>query len=583
MVNLTIDGRRVSVPEGTTILDAAKVAGITLPTLCWLKDINYIGACRVCVVEIKGEDRLAPSCNTLVAEGMEVLTNSPRAREARRTNVELILSQHDVNCAACVRSRNCELRRLANDLGIFADSYKKYIQPDKWDKSFPLIRHESRCIKCMRCVQVCTNVQTVGIWDLVGTGGRTTVGVSEGRSIRESDCALCGQCITNCPVGALRERDDTDRVFEALADPDVVTVVQIAPAVRAAWGESLGLSRDFATVKRLVSALRKMGFDYIYDTTFSADLTIMEEGAEFLELLNEPDAHFPMFTSCCPAWVRFIKSHYPDMVSHVSTSKSPQQMFGAVIKHSLPSVLGVDPSKIFCVSIMPCVAKKDECMQPNMKTPEGYPEVDVVLTTREVDRMIKAELITPQDLQEEEFDSPVGIGSGAGVIFGATGGVMEAALRSVYYLVTGENPDPDSSFVAVRGRERDGWREAAYNIAGKEVRVAVASGLGNARKLIEAIRSGEEFYHFVEIMSCPGGCVNGGGQPICGHDDMVTPRTANLYDLDKAADLRFSHENPAVQELYARYKDLPVLEHVSRVLHTDHSSWNLPMAPETKK
>ncbi len=581
MVNLTIDGRKVQAPEGTTILDAARKAGIALPTLCWLRNVNNIGACRVCVVELKGLDRLAASCNTPVAEGMEVLTNSPKAREARRVNVELILSQHNVNCAACVRSMNCDLQRIANDLGIIQNNYEKQVPPDRWDMRYPLIRHESRCIKCMRCVQICNNIQTVGIWDMVNTGGRTTVGVTHGRRIQDSDCALCGQCITHCPVGALRERDDTDRAFAALADPEKVTVVQIAPAVRAAWGESLGLPREKATVKRLVTALRKMGFNYIFDTSFSADLTIMEEGAEFIEMLREPrKANFPLFTSCCPGWVRFIKSHYPDMLGHMSTAKSPQQMFGAVTKYSLPDILHVDPSKLFCVSIMPCVAKKQECTLPDMKTPGGYPEVDLVLTTREVDRMIRAEHISPMDLEEEDFDEPVGIGSGAGVIFGASGGVMEAALRSVSYLLTGKNPDADA-FKGVRGR--DGWRDASFDIAGKTVHVAVASGLGNARKLMDAIRSGQEHYHFVEVMACPGGCAGGGGQPINPSRDMTEARGKNLYGLDQCSALRFSHENPSVQELYEHYHGMPMLYHVSHVLHTDHSQWHIPAAPELQE
>lgn len=581
MLRITIDGRPVEVPEGTTILNAAKSVGVFLPTLCYLEGLNDIGACRVCVVEVKGVDRLVTSCNTPVEDGMEVLTNSPKAREARRVNVELILSQHDASCASCARSTNCSLQTIANDLGILWQDYKKDVPRDNWDKSFPIIRHESKCIKCMRCVQVCNNVQNIGVWDAVNTGGRTTVGVSHGRDIRSSDCTLCGQCITHCPVGALRERDDTGRVFEALADPDKITVVQIAPAVRAAWGESLGLEREFATVRRLVAALRKMGFDYIFDTSFSADLTIMEEGSEFAEMLcnSEDKAKFPLFTSCCPGWIRYVKSHYPDMVDHLSTAKSPQQMFGAVAKYYLTELINVDASRIFSVSVMPCVAKKHECELPTMKNPDGYPDVDAVLTTREIDRMIKAEHIVPQELPEEDFDAPVGIGSGAGVIFGASGGVMEAALRSVYYLITGKNPDADA-FTDVRGM--DGWREAAFSIDGKTVKVAVASGLGNARRLVEAIRRGEVFYHFVEVMACPGGCAGGGGQPINPVNDLADERGDNLYGLDAVSALRFSHENASVKHMYEHYAGRPMLYHVSKLLHTDHTLWDMPLSPQKK-
>ncbi len=580
MVNVTIDGRRVAVEEGMTILEAAKSVGIDLPTLCYLKNYNEIGACRVCLVEIKGVERLVASCNTAVEEGMEILTNSPRVREARKVNVQLILSQHDSNCATCVRSGSCQLQSVANDLGIFALEYEKKIPKNNWPMNFPLIRYESRCIKCMRCIQICNNMQNIGIWDSINSGSHTTVGVSRGRSIWDADCALCGQCITHCPVGALRERDDTDCVFEALADPDSITVVQIAPAVRAAWGESLGLDREQATVKRLVSALRKMGFNYIYDTDFTADLTIMEEGREFLERLKQRDKYtFPMFTSCCPGWIRYAKSHYPDMLDQISTAKSPQQMFGAVTKDYLAEKLGVDPSRIFSISIMPCTAKKAEAALPTMQYNEGIPDVDVVLTTREVDRMIRAEHINPASLPEEDFDSPMGVGTGAAVIFGATGGVMEAALRSVYYLVEGKNPDADA-FENVRGV--NGWREAEYTVGGTRVRVAVASGLGNAHKLIEALRKGEVSYDFVEIMACPGGCAGGGGQPIAPNQELAEARGKTLYGLDRSAATRFSHENPEVQEFYDYYRDEFHAKRLHKLLHTEHDAWEMPMSCDAK-
>ena len=430
----------------------------------------------------------------------------------------------------------------------------------------------------MRCIQVCDKIQDMHVWDVTNTGSRTTVDVSRGRRIKETDCALCGQCITHCPTGALRERDDTDRVLDALADPEKITVVQIAPAVRAAWGETFGLPREFATTKRLVSALRRMGVNYVFDTNFSADLTIMEEGSEFLKRLPEiKTSGKPMFTSCCPGWVRFIKSQYPGYVSRLSTAKSPQQMFGAIAKSYYADLLGVDPNKIFCISVMPCLAKKHECALPNMNDAGAGQDVDVVLTTREVDRLIRAEHIIPQDLKEEEFDTPLGVGTGAAVIFGTTGGVMEAALRSAYFLVTGKNPDPDA-FYAVRGM--DGWKEAKFDVAGTEISVAVAHGLGNTRKLMDAIERGEAKYDFVEIMACPGGCAGGGGQPIHEGAELAAERGDNLRKLDKESALRFSHENPSVVKCYENYLQKPMSHRAHELLHTDHKAWLMPDEPK---
>ena len=581
MVNLTIDHIPVTVPEGTTILDAARSAGIHIPSLCYLRGVNEIGACRVCVVELGGMDRLVPACNNVVEEGMEVLISSPKVRETRRINAELLLSQHDCHCATCVRSGNCSLQTIANDLNILDLPFEKKVPETRWDRSFPLFRDASKCIKCMRCIQICDKVQTLNIWDVAATGSRTTVDVSLNRKITQADCSLCGQCITHCPVGALRERDDTRQVFEALADPNKITVVQVAPAVRTAWGEFMGLSPEQATVKRMVAALRRIGFDYIFDTNFAADLTIMEEGSEFLQRLKNPGAFkAPMFTSCCPGWVRFLKSQYPDMVSQLSTAKSPQQMFGAVAKSYYAQLLGVDPQRIYSVSIMPCLAKKQEAALPTMESAGAGPDVDVVLTTRELSRMIRAEHIIPAELKEEEFDEPLGMASGAGIIFGATGGVMEAALRSAYYLVTGKNPSPD----AFRdGRGMDGWKEATFHIADTPIRVAVVSGLGNARRLIQALRRGEVQYDFVEVMACPGGCSGGGGQPIHDGQELAESRSEKLYGLDAIADLRFSHENPSVQRLYKDFLVRPLSEKAHHLLHTDHTAWEMPLSPENQK
>lgn len=489
--------------------------------------------------------------------------------------MELILSQHDCKCATCVRSGSCHLQSVANDLGILTLPYETQLPQGlrkAWTTTFPLYHDYNKCIKCMRCIQVCEKIQTLGIWDLAGTGGRTTIDVSGNRVIKDSDCTLCGQCITHCPVGGLRERDDTQLAFDALADPDKITVVQVAPAVRTAWGEYFDMPREQATIERMAAVLRRLGFDYVFDTNFSADLTIMEEGSEFLRRLKVGGLErWPMFTSCCPGWVRFLKSQYPELTGQLSTAKSPQQMFGSVTKSWFAQKLGVAPEKIFCVSIMPCVAKKAECELPTMRTETG-PDVDLVLTTREFVRMIRADKLNPMELPEEELDSPLGSYTGAGAIFGATGGVMEAALRTVVEQLTGEGMAP-LEYQEVRGME--GVKEASYELPGKTVRVCVASGLHNVKRVLDGIRDGSLQYDFVEFMACPGGCINGGGQPIQhanvrNFTDIKALRAAALYRQDEGMTYRRSHENPVVQKVYADFLGEPGSHKAHALLHCSY-------------
>ena len=573
MVNLRINNVDVSVPENTTILEAARLAGIEIPHLCYLKDINEIGACRVCVVEIEGMDELVSSCNTLCRDGMHVLTNSPKARACRRYNIEFILANHKSHCTTCTRSGNCVLQKISNDLGIVDTPFENTYEESAWNMESPLIRDTSKCVKCMRCIQTCDKVQSMGIWDITGTGYRTTVGVKDNQDIKDTHCVYCGQCITHCPVGALRERNDLSKLYRALADPEITTVVQVAPAVRVAWGEGVGLHSSMSTTGKMVSALKQIGFDYVYDTVYSADLTIMEEGSEFVERFTHKDEYsWPMFTSCCPGWVRFTKHEYPDYVKNLSTAKSPQQMFGAVIKSYVAKKNDIDPDKIFSVSVMPCVAKKYECGVEQVNDAGHGRDVDMVLTTRELDRLIRADRIQVEHLNESRFDEVFVEGTGAGVIFGATGGVMEAALRSAYFLITGSNP-PVEAFKQVRGM--DGWKEAVFEIEGMDVRVAVASGLANTRRLMEAIDKGEVEYDFVEIMACPGGCAGGGGQPIHEGEELAESRGKSLYGIDKNSKLRFSHENPSVILTYEEYLEKPTSHLAHELLHTDLESWEL--------
>lgn len=607
LVTVTVDDKTVQVPAGSTILDACAAAGVRVPTLCFLKDINEIGACRVCLVEVEGIEQLVASCNNVALDGMVVRANSPRVREARKANLEFLLSRHNSTCTSCVRSGNCQLQALSNQFGISDLPYAVELAHTPWNQDFPLIRDADKCVHCLRCIQICDHVQNTGVWDLANRSSHTCVGVAGGAPIEATDCTLCGQCVTHCPTGALTARDDTSKVFDAIADPDTTVVVQVAPAVRAAWGESLGLSHEEATIQRMAAALKALGADYVFDTSWSADLTIMEEGSELLAKLaaaaaapDDPAAaadpavpgagdaadssnpaapgaqdapRFPMFTSCCPGWVRYAKAHHPELVDQLSSAKSPGQMFGAITKSWFAETQGINPHSIFCVEVMPCLAKKAEVAYAPMNDACGDPDVDVSLTTREMDRMFRAACLDVASLPETPLDDPLGTFTGAGVIFGATGGVMEAALRTAHAIVTGEDA-PADSFSAVRGL--DGWKEATFDLGGVPLSVAVVSGLSNAEKLIQSIRRGESSYHFVEVMACPGGCAGGGGQPIHDGCELAAERGDVLWTLDRQMPLRKSHENPVIQQIYAEYLGEPLSHRAHELLHTDHHAWKMP-------
>lgn len=573
MVKIKINEKEIVAKESSTILEVAKANDIKIPTLCYKKDINETGACRICVVELEGYDKLVTSCNTEIQEGMVISTNSKKVIETRNVNLKLILGQHKSECTECVRNNNCELQALSSEFKITDNPYKLKRIKAHWNEKAPFILDGDKCVKCLRCVNTCRNVQAVGALELKNTGGRTCIGVAGSKDINTSKCTYCGQCVVNCPVGALKERSDIDKVMEYINDDSITTMVQMAPAIRAAWGEEFGLPPGETTANKLASVFREIGFDYVFDTDFGADLTIMEEAFEFLERFTSGDLKdYPMFTSCCPGWVRYAGIKHPNILKNLSSAKSPHQMFGALMKSYFKETKGIDPKNIRVVSIMPCIAKKFEAAQDELSDASGNSDVDAVLSTREVNRLIKSYGIDVKNIEESEFDKPFKDASGAGHIFGATGGVMEAALRTAYYYQTKTNPEPNA-FKAVRGDK--GWREAVFDINGTEIKVAVTSGLKNCEDLLTALENGEVKYDFVEIMACPGGCIGGGGQPIHAEYNHKKERTSVLYDLDENMNLRFSHENPSIKEVYKTYLSKPGSEKAHKLLHTNHENWNM--------
>ncbi len=569
MVNLTINGKQIQAPQGSSVLEAARAAGIYIPTLCYHPELRAEGACRLCMVEASGARTLVASCVYPVSEGMVVNTNTAKVREARKTVVELLLANHPKDCLSCQKSGDCELQKIAADLGMrkirFEGGETKAHTIDCSNPS--LVRDQEKCILCGRCIRICRDVQGMNVYSFAGRGFGTIVSTAFEHDLKDAACTYCGQCASVCPTGAIVEKDDTEKVWEAINDPDKVVIVQTAPSVRVALGEELGIPAGSVVTGKMVSALRILGFDKVFDTNFSADLTIMEEGHEFLDRLQNGGV-LPMITSCSPGWVNMIELKYPELLPHLSTAKSPQQMFGAVAKTYFAEQAGIDPAKIVSVSVMPCTAKKAEAAREEM-CDSGYRDVDIVITTRELGRMIREAGIDFANLPEENFDSPLGTGTGAAVIFGTTGGVMEAALRTVADVVAGEDL-PKVDYEEVRGMEET--REAVINIAGTEVKIAVVNTLGSARKMLERIKAGTADYHFIEVMACPGGCIGGGGQPVPVNREIRKMRREALLNCDRMSELRKSHENPEIKALYDNWLGKPLGEKAHRLLHTHYKA-----------
>lgn len=570
-VNIQINGMPLSVPKGSTILEAARLGGIEIPTLCYLKDINEIGACRICMVEVKGARSLVTACVYPVNEGMEIFTNTERVRHSRKTTLELILSTHDKSCLSCVRSGTCELQQLCKEFGV--DDPNAYagetVHYEFDDSAAHMIRDNNKCILCRRCVAAC-DAQGISVIGANARGFDTHIGSAFEKDLARVSCISCGQCIVNCPTGAIVEKDDTDKVLEAINDPDKFVIVHTAPSIRATLGEAFGMPIGTDVEGKMVAALRRLGFDKVFDTDFAADLTIMEEAHEFLDRVQNGGV-LPMITSCSPGWIKYCEHYYPELIPHLSTCKSPQQMFGATMKTWYAQKLGMDPKDMVVVGVMPCTAKKFEVGRDDQSA-SGYPDVDIAITTRELARMIESAGIYFRHLPDEEFDNPFGESTGAATIFGATGGVMEAALRTAVETLTGETLE-SVDFTEVRGMEN--IKEAAYDVAGLNVKVAVASGTKNAKVLLDKIKDGTADYQFIEIMGCPGGCINGGGQPIQhavvrNFVDLKSKRAEALYKSDANNAKRKSHENSAVKDLYAEFLGEPGSHKAHEILHTSY-------------
>lgn len=571
MVNIKINNMPLSVPKGISILEAARMAGIEIPTLCYLKKINEIGACRICMVEVKGARSLVTACVYPVNEGMEIFTNTERVRKSRKTTLELILSTHDRKCLSCIRSGTCELQQLCKEFGVDDEGRFDGANPvhEYDDSAIHMIRDNGKCILCRRCVAAC-QAQHISVIGANARGFDTHIGSAFEKPLDSVACVSCGQCIVNCPTGAIYEKDDTAKVLEAINNPEKFVVVHTAPSIRVTLGECFGMHIGTNVQGKMVAALRRLGFDKVFDTDFGADLTIVEEANEFLGRVQNGGV-LPMITSCSPGWIKYCEHYYPDMLDHLSSCKSPQQMSGAVIKTWYAEKMGIDPKDIVVVGIMPCTAKKFETKRENQSA-SGYPDVDYSLTTRELGRMIESAGIYFKHLPDEEFDNPLGDSTGAAVIFGATGGVMEAALRTAVEKLSGEELK-SLDFTEVRGTE--GIKEASYTVNGMEIKVCVVSGLANANTIMEKVKNGTADYHFIEIMGCPGGCVNGGGQPIQhavvrNFVDLRARRAAALYEADKDMPLRKSHESEAVKRLYAEFLGEPGSHKAHEVLHTSY-------------